>query len=147
MIFQEKRTSVRNDPAFLLAIVYTIGFFGFSLLLQLKAVPSENKDMVSQLIPVLSMIQGGIVQYFYQRAKDAVAEKKDDAIKTLAQTAATTATTAAIAAGVPSSALPKPDSPSVAPLVPPTPNGTITTEHMTVNADTVDLNPSGEKKE
>lgn len=53
-----------------------------------------NKDMISQLIPVLSMIQGGIVQYFYQKSASLSSEHKDETIKTLATTAAVTASMA-----------------------------------------------------
>lgn len=77
-----------GDFPFLLAIIYTLGFFGFLFMLMSWNVPTENADMIKQLIPVLSMIQGGIIQYFYQKAE---AEKKDETIKTLANTAAAVA--------------------------------------------------------
>lgn len=129
MQFRERRSSCRNDPAFLLAILYTIGFFGFIFSALNREVPAPNKDLISQLLPVLSMIQGGIVQYFYTKAATAIAEKKDETIQQLAKTASTTATTAAVVAGVPVSALPN------NPIPVPTPNPT----ELSPTVDTVNL--------
>lgn len=98
---RERRISVRNDPAFLLAVLYTVGFYGFVFVLLLKSLTPENEKLISQLLPVLSMIQGGIVQYFYNKSTQIQHEKKDETINKLASTAATTANTAAVALTAP----------------------------------------------
>lgn len=91
----------REDPAFKLAVLYTIGFFAFLMRLTFVAIPVENKEMVNQIIPILGVIQAGIVQYFYQKSQQLQQEKKDDTIKQLANTANTTANTAATLTGTP----------------------------------------------
>lgn len=87
MVFAERRSSARNDPAFLLAILYTWGFFGFIFCTILVPIPESNQDLVKQLLPVLSMIQGGIVQYFYTKSQQLAAEKKDETISKFADVA------------------------------------------------------------
>lgn len=93
MVFRERRSSCRNDPAFLLAILYTIGFFGFLFSLIQVQLPPANEQMIGQLVPVLSMIQGGIIQYFYQKSQQQSAEKKDETITSLSKTVAATVPT------------------------------------------------------
>ena len=116
----EQRQSVRNDPAFLLAILYTIGFFAFLFSLIHFTLPKANEQMIGQLVPVLSMIQGGIIQYFYQKRAEAIAEKKDETIQEL-----TKATTTALTKSIP----PVP--------TPATPSGDVETVNMV--ADTVNV--------
>lgn len=94
---RERRTSVRNDPAFLLGILYTIIFAAFSLSPLFTSIPAENEKFISQLLPVMSMIQGGIVQYFYTRSQQAQRASSDNTIEKLASAAATTANTAELA--------------------------------------------------
>lgn len=111
--FAERRGSLRNDPAFILAILYTLGFLGIMFRLLMFEVPVANQKIIDQTLPILSAIQLGIVQYFYTKTVQAGAERRDDAIQklistaeTTAKTAEATAMTAAVTAGVPTSSLP-----------------------------------------
>lgn len=104
----DRRVSLRNDPAFVLAVLYTIGFFGVVFSLFLVTIPPDNKDTINQIMPILSAIQLGIVQYFYQKQAQTNRENADDTIKKLADTASTTAKTAAVAAGIPLKDIPAP---------------------------------------
>lgn len=84
---KERRHSVRNDPAFLLAVLYTIGFMIFVLSPLWYVIPIENEKIVSQLLPVMSMIQGGIVQYFYNKQQQQSNVSRDNTIERLASAA------------------------------------------------------------
>lgn len=94
---EDRRYSIHNDPAFLLGILYTTVFAAFCIGLMVLSLPAGNKELISQLVPVMSMIQGGIIQYFYTKAQQQQRQSTDQTISKLADAAATTATTAAVA--------------------------------------------------
>lgn len=59
------------DIACVIAILYTIGYFLLVWKLMSSAIPTENKDIVNALIGILSVIQSGIVQYYFGGSKSA----------------------------------------------------------------------------
>ncbi len=68
MIF-EKRESMRNDGALVLAVLITCGFLGIAFLVLLHGVPEESNSIAQQLISIMSMIMGAVAGYFYGASK------------------------------------------------------------------------------
>ena len=67
----ERRRSLRNDAAYMLAVLYTSGFLGVVFVVVLKDVSKDSMPIVQQLISIMSMIQGAIAGYFYGASKAA----------------------------------------------------------------------------
>ena len=67
----ERRRSLRNDAAYMLAVLYTCGFLGVVFVVILKEVSKDSMPIVQQLISIMSMIQGAIAGYFYGASKAA----------------------------------------------------------------------------
>ncbi len=67
----EKRRSLRNDAAYMLAILYTCGFLGMCFLLVLREVSEASRPMMQQLISIMSMIQAAVAGYFFGSSKTA----------------------------------------------------------------------------
>jgi hypothetical protein len=65
----ERRVMLR-DGAFLLAILYTLGYFFVVFALLFHEIPSSNEQIINQNMPILSAIQLGIVQYFYNKTRE-----------------------------------------------------------------------------
>ncbi len=65
----ERRKSMRNDGALLLAILITSGFLGIAFLVLLHGVPEESVAIAQQLISIMSMIMGAVAGYFYGASK------------------------------------------------------------------------------
>ncbi len=65
----ERRRSLRNDAAYMLAVLYTIGFLGMCFVVVLRDVAPESRSVVQQLISIMSMIQAAIAGYFYGASK------------------------------------------------------------------------------
>lgn len=59
------------EPARLLAVMYTIGFFGIVLIMMTKGIPAENKDAINGLLGALTIVQSGIVQFYFGGSKGA----------------------------------------------------------------------------
>lgn len=60
-----------GDTARILAILYTIGFFAMVFTVMWRGIPEGNKDVVLQLIGILSIIQSGIVAFYFGGSKSA----------------------------------------------------------------------------
>lgn len=95
----DRRTGVRNDPAFILAFMFVCGFFGIAFMVILKDIPKESQNIVQQLIAIVSMIMSAMAGYFYgqtkigkdaQEASDVRKDKVDAVITDLAKSAAST---------------------------------------------------------
>lgn len=65
-----------GDTARILAIMYTLGFFGMVGILMLKGIPADNKDVVNTLVGILSVIQTGIIGYYFGGSKTAEVAQK-----------------------------------------------------------------------
>lgn len=65
----DRRISIRNDPAFVLAMLYTVGFLGMVFTVLLRGVSPESSNVVQQLISIMSLIQGAIGGYYYGASK------------------------------------------------------------------------------
>src|SRR5260221_355677 len=83
-----------GDTARILAILYTIGFFGLVLSLMWREVPAANKEAILLLLGMLGVVQAGIVKYFFDGSKTAELgqravlvgkEKADTAIQEIAK--------------------------------------------------------------
>lgn len=93
----ERRRSLRNDSAFVLAILYTVGFLGMCFVVVLREISPESRAIVQQLISIMSMIQAAIAGYFYGASKSAT--ESNQATARIAEAAGPAAALAA--AGVP----------------------------------------------
>lgn len=60
---------MRNDGAFLLAVLWTLGFLGLAFLIVLRGVPDDSKSEVQQLMSIMSMIMAAMAGYFYGASK------------------------------------------------------------------------------
>lgn len=67
----ERRRSLRNDAAYMLAVLYTCGFLGVVYLVIIKDISKDSMPIVQQLISIMSMIQGAIAGFFYGASKAA----------------------------------------------------------------------------
>lgn len=106
------------DTARILAILYTLGFFGMVSAMLFKGIPTENRDAINQLIGALTIIQTGIIGFYFGGSK------ANDAAQTQAAISRERTDTALteIAKAVPVLAVPS--APVVTPA-PATPDGTI----------------------
>lgn len=94
----ERRRSLRNDSAYMLAVLYTSGFLGMCFLIVLKDVPAESRTIVQQLISIMSMIQAAIAGYFYGASKASAESGKATTAAVAAATSASVQTGAPIVA-------------------------------------------------
>ncbi len=60
-----------GDTARILAITYTVGFFAVILPLLWVDIPDGNENIVLQLVGILSIIQTGIVAFYFGGSKAA----------------------------------------------------------------------------
>lgn len=93
----ERRRSLRNDSAYMLAVLYTCGFLGMCFLMVLKDIGPESRAVVQQLISIMSMIQAAIAGYFYGASK--AANESNQATARIAEASAPV-TAAAVAASL-----------------------------------------------
>lgn len=87
-----------RDTSSLLAILYTIGYFGMVFTMMLRGIPQENRDAINQLIGSLTIIQTGIVAFYFggskaaelvQKSALASKDKSDAVIAEIAKTVPT----------------------------------------------------------
>ncbi len=65
-----------GDTARILAIMYTLGYFVMVGILMLQGVPEANKDVINTLVGMLSIIQTGIIGYYFGGSKSAEVSQK-----------------------------------------------------------------------
>lgn len=58
-----------GDTARILALMYTLGYFVLIISLMWKGIPEDNKDVVNTLVGILSIIQTGIINYYFGGSK------------------------------------------------------------------------------
>lgn len=92
-----RRTNVETplgDTARILAILYTVGYFIVIFTVIWAKVPIENKDIILQLVGILSIIESTVVAFFFGGSKAAELSvkanvegkaKADDALQTIAK--------------------------------------------------------------
>lgn len=71
----ERRRSLRNDSAFMLAVVIVLGFFGIAFLVLLREVPKDSQPIAQGILTATQMMLGGIIGYFYGASKTALEQK------------------------------------------------------------------------
>lgn len=87
------------DPAFVLAVIYTVGFFTVLFILLEQNIPEKNAEIVEKILPILSAIQLGIVQYFYNKSSQQQQERSNAVVvKALDNAAKTSEATTTLAA-------------------------------------------------
>jgi hypothetical protein len=67
----DRREPHTEDGAYVLAILFTIGYFAFLGVLMFYAIPDQNKELMLTLAGILSAAMLGIVKYFYDGSKSA----------------------------------------------------------------------------
>lgn len=67
--FIDRRVSLRNDPAFILALVICCGFFSLSTLVLLKEIPKDSQSIAQQIISIAGMLMSAMAGYFYGASK------------------------------------------------------------------------------
>lgn len=82
----DRRTSLRNDPAFVLAVIYTLAFVGIAFVMILVKIDDDNVAVAQQVLSIMSMIQAGIVGFFYGASKAAMDQHKGTNVQTDAAT-------------------------------------------------------------
>ena len=96
------------DTARILAIMYTLGFFGIVLLMMTRGIPADNKDAINGLLGALTIVQSGIVQFYFGGSKTAETmqtrailgrERADATVQEIARAAPTVAAAVVAAAG------------------------------------------------
>ena len=92
----ERRRSLRNDSAYMLAVLYTCGFLGMCFLMVLRDIGPESRAVVQQLISIMSMIQAAIAGYFYGASK--AATESNQTMSRIAEKSAPVAAAAVAAA-------------------------------------------------
>lgn len=60
-----------GDTSRILAIMYTLGFMVFVCSVTWFQIPEANEKIVAQILAIISMIQSGIVGYFFGSSKSA----------------------------------------------------------------------------
>lgn len=83
------------DTARMLALIYTLGYFGVVFVVLWNGIPPESKDVVLQLIGILSIIQTGIVAFYFGGSK--AKERSDSVMQEIAKAPIVSATVAAAA--------------------------------------------------
>lgn len=58
-----------GDPARILAILYTIGYFAIVFMMMLRPLPEGNESALNQLIGALTIIQTGIIAFYFRGSK------------------------------------------------------------------------------
>lgn len=133
----ERRRSLRNDAAYMLAVLYTSGFLGVVFVVILKDVPKESAPIVQQLISIMSMIQAAIAGYFYGASK--AANESNQTVSRIAEAAAPAQVLAVAAARAPAHTEPvvpaAPDAVTPAPKNPETGNVPAAEVHAPTPAD------------
>lgn len=103
----ERRTD-SVEGAYLLAILYTVGYLGMMGALMFFNIPENNRELLLTLVGIMSAAQLGIIKYYYdgskgadkvQAANMARSVKSEAVVQEIAKTAPT-ATAAAVAATV-----------------------------------------------
>ena len=93
--FGERRQSCRNNEAFLLAVLYTIGFLTMVYALFTWKIPDENKEICISIVSVMATIQTYLCGYFYGASKtgsetaERLATNKQRADETISEIAKT----------------------------------------------------------
>src|SRR5450759_430679 len=65
-----------GDTARILALMYTLGYFSLVMTLMWQGIPAENKDVVNTLVGMLTIIQTGIVGFYFGGSKSAEIAQK-----------------------------------------------------------------------
>ena len=77
-----------GEPARILAILYTIGYFAIVFMMMLRPLPDGNEASLNQLIGALTIIQTGIIAFYFRGSKaDETAQNKIMASKEKADAA------------------------------------------------------------
>ena len=97
------------DTSRILAILYTLGFFAMVFTMMWRGIPTENKDAINQLIGTLTIIQTGIVAFYFGGSKASEVmqqkltlgrDKADAAVQEIAKSAPAVAAAVVAAAKV-----------------------------------------------
>ena len=103
------RRQNQYDGAYILAILYTLGYLAMVGLLMFFEIPQNNREVLLTLVGIMSAAQLGIIKFFYdgtqgqvksQAANIARAARTESALQEIAKTVPVAAAVAAAAAPV-----------------------------------------------
>ena len=91
-----------GDTARILAVLYTLGYFAIVFMMMLRPLPEGNEGSLNQLIGALTIIQTGIIAFYFRGTKtDETVQNKIMASKEKADAALVEIAKAAPAPAVP----------------------------------------------
>jgi Na+/H+-translocating membrane pyrophosphatase len=131
---EDRRVVDQIEGAYILAILYTLGYLGMMGSLMFVPIPEANKELLLTLAGIMSAAQLGIIKYYYdgsqgaakaQIANIARASHADVVIQDIAKAAPSVAAAVVAAAATPS--------PASVPQEP------IKADNVNVSADTVNV--------
>lgn len=112
---EDRRADDRVDGAYILAILYTLGYLAMMGAMMFVKIPTENREILLTLAGIMSAAQLGIIKYYYDGSKGAEkaqlanvarAAKSDNTIQEIAKAAPAAAL--AVAATAQTAPLPTP---------------------------------------
>ena len=104
---EERRAVDQVEGAYVLAILYTVGFLGLIFCLLYIEIPTNNRELLLTLIGIMSAAELGIIKFFYDGSQGAQkaqianisrAVRTDAVIQEIAKAAPVTAAAAVAAA-------------------------------------------------
>lgn len=75
----ERRRSLRNDSAYVLAVMILLGFFGIAFLVLLREVPKDSQPIAQGILTATQMMLSGVVGFFYGASKTALEQRQPSA--------------------------------------------------------------------
>ena len=117
MIERRATPPSQADGAYILAVLYTIGYLGLMFALLFHEIPQSNRELMLTLVGIMSAAELGIIKYFFdgskgaEKAQAASSERASQSAQVLQEIARTVPAAAAIAAATPSTGAPTPDKP------------------------------------
>jgi len=106
-MFDRRIDDTKNEGAYALAILYTVGYLGVVGALMFFEIPAGNKDILLSLFGIMSAAQLGIIKFFFdgsrgaQQAQQANIQRSirsDTIVQDMAKNAPATAAAAVAAA-------------------------------------------------
>jgi hypothetical protein len=102
MLMDLIRAEKMDNAAYALAVLYTLGYLAFLLLLMFFNIPDNNRELLLTLLGIMSAAEMGIIKYYYDGSKGAEkitaaniarSEKSDAVVQEIAKAAPTIVST------------------------------------------------------
>lgn len=116
------RTPDQSEGAYILAILYTLGYLGMMAALMFVEIPTNNRELLLTLVGIMSAAQLGIIKFYYDGSQAAVkaqsanivrAARNEGALQEIAKSVPSVAAVAATAVPAVTPAPPNPETGNV----------------------------------